>query len=103
MTHWNAEPLIDRTVRDFIKAALPDAHDTDDLSYTVMPDGGRLRVEVDIPTSEMEAWLMLMIDVNGDAPAVAGLSCLRSGLGDDSEAVYEWTQDVPEWTLRSDV
>ena len=100
MIYWNAQPLIESTVRDYIEAALPDAHDTDDLTYAVAPDGDKLRVEVDIPTSDMEAWLMLMVDVNGDEPAIASFSCLRSGLGNDAEDVYEWTQDKPEWTLK---
>lgn len=100
MIRWNAEPLIERAIREFCEAALPDAHDLDSLTYSVTPDGGLLRVEADIPTSEMDAWLMLDVDVSGNEPAVTGLSCLRSGTGDDSESVYKWTGDVPEWTLQ---
>ncbi len=100
MIHWNAEPFIERAIREFCEEALPDAHDLDDLTYSITPDGDKLRIEIDIPTSEMDAWLMLMVDVRGDRPEVSGVSCLRSGTGDGSDDVYKWTSDAPEWTLQ---
>lgn len=103
MMQWNVNHLIEHTVRKFCEVALPDAHDIDDLSYAIVPDDDKLRVEMDIPTSEMEAWLMLAVDVDGYEPVITGLSCLRSGIGERSEEVYEWTQNVPEWTARTDV
>lgn len=100
--NWIANALVTSTILEFCRAHLKDAHDTEGLSYTIAPQDGLLRVEVDVPTSEMDAWLMLYVDVNGDTPVVKDISCLRSGIGDRSDDVYEWTSETQRWTLRDD-
>lgn len=99
---WSANDLVEETIRTFCRDFLEDAHNLEDLSYAITPVDGLLRVEVDVPTSEMDAWATLMVDVSGEEPRVVSLSCLRSGTGDHCDDVYEWTSETRVWTLKTE-
>lgn len=105
---WEHESVVEATVRSFCEEHLPDAHNLSDLSYSIeegpVMAGSRDRtyqVEVDIPTSAMEAWLTFYVDCNADEPHVTGISCLRSGRGSLADHVYRWTSETGEWETVS--
>lgn len=108
--HWNHNNLVESTVASFVALELPDAHGWGDLPYQVMPVGSLdgvmrsgecWRVEADIPTSSMDAWLSftLVISPGESEPVVRDIHCVRNGR-DDGEKCYVW-QDG-EWSILHD-
>lgn len=100
--HWAYQNLVERTVRDFVARALPDAHDWEDGPYRIAGiDGGRgdaFRVEVDIPTSAEDCWLSFELARANDLDemAVYLLQGLRSGRDGDAQT-YEWRDASGAW------
>lgn len=101
---WEFDDVVESVVSSFALCELPDAHDWEDLTYAVMPvgradaDGACWRVEADVPTSAMDAWLSFtLVLAPGQArPVVRDVSCIRNGR-DDGETCYVW--EGGEWSV----
>lgn len=107
--HWNHNDLVESTVASFVALELPDAHDWEDLPYQVMPVGSLQgmgsgecwRVEADVPTSSMDAWLSFtVVDPAEGEPRVADVRCLRDSRDPADATCFEWADG--EWRVLHD-
>lgn len=91
---WKHDELARRTIAEFVVNALPDAHDWEDLDYSVTTLDGEEsqvhRVEVDIPTSAYDAWLSFeIVDAREmGEPTVLFVHGIRSGTDGEEADTY---------------